>query len=307
MRMLVKGVAVLRALDVVALTGDGWLCHTCHTDLQGSADDEEDWAVLAPGRLTPALFWQHHAAILGADSQACAQLVESIVQECGTKGEGASAGEGERDSPAFAWVRRNQEGNAGIAVGKMRAGQPPDCWLHFDAIICVSPDECPGMPPSTHDAPRQHYLHMPLAEGKRDARSLEQQMPTALQFAATHLAKGARLCVAGGLGSDRPVAVCMAILLSFFRSSDSPEDQEIWGLMWSKDELEALARLHPRLVQRRVAVGAGAKHAITRCLHSLAIAWPCAAPSRHRCRSLSRFFGPPCEDHKGSPAPTELG
>ena len=107
----------------------------------------------------------------------------------------------------------------------------------------------------------------------------------------------------------------MAILLSFFSkdesapgggrgspcqqghaSGTSPDEEaetEAWGLAWSQCDLEALAGLDSAAdVRARVCLGPGAKHEITRCLHSLALAWPCAAPGRHRCRSLARFFGP---------------
>ena len=132
---------------------------------------------------------------------------------------------------------------------------------------------------------------------------------TTLQFAAKHLASKRRLCVAGGLGSDRPVAVCMAILLSFFSKGESPPpgglgspcqqghygsttspdeeaeaEAETWGLAWSQGELEALARLESAAdVRARVCLGPGAKHEITRCLHSLALAWPCPVQPCREC------------------------
>jgi hypothetical protein len=120
-----------------------YLC-VCWTDVQGSADDEEVWAALGGAQLTPAIFWQHHAAILEADCSACTNLVESIVNDNSKKTEPSAAN---NNSKPFAWVRKNRENTAGVAVGGMRAGQAPECWLHFDAVINVSPEESAGMPP----------------------------------------------------------------------------------------------------------------------------------------------------------------
>ena len=60
------------------------------------------------------------------------------------------------------------------------------------------------------------YLHMPVAEGKRDRTQLEALLPRALRFAYRQLSAGRTLLVHCAQGRDRSVAVTTAILATFF-------------------------------------------------------------------------------------------
>ena len=203
-----------------------------YTYLQGSADDEEDWAVFPDGnRLTPALFWQHQATFLAAAPDSYAALVQDVVAradhdaersrpaaDChgggggrgrGGEGGGEEVGGGEM-SPAYAWVRKVPGCRGAIAIGCWQAGHGPDCWKLFDAVINVTPQHCRGMPPAPDDQ-LHSYLQMPVAEGKRDVRGLEKLLPAALAFAAAQLALQRRILVLCDEGTDRSVAVAVGI------------------------------------------------------------------------------------------------
>jgi tRNA A64-2'-O-ribosylphosphate transferase len=198
-----------------------------YTYLQGSADDEEDWAAFPGGkRLTAALFWQYSGRLLQAQHDACDALASSIaalpdalagLHEADEGGQGIQG--------AFRWVKRVQRsdasGGAALAVGSRRAGQPPECWEYFDAVINVSLHHCASMPPAGSDAQQPSYLHLAVPEGKRDPKALELLLPAALRFAARHLARGRRLLVHSDAGNDRAVAVAMAVVLAFFKVTDA--------------------------------------------------------------------------------------
>lgn len=173
------------------------------------------------------------------------------------------------------------------------------------------------------------YLQLPVAKGKQDPRSLEEHLPTALRFAAQHIARRRRILVYCDTGTDRAVAVAMAILISFFstdalvsngqshisldgrglsplldgahntNNNPNPSHVEIRHMqsgseeVWSNQRLESLCDTQDTDVRAVVSLKNvhDTKAVLTQCLHCVALSWPCAAPSRHTLKKLHRFFG----------------
>jgi len=172
------------------------------TYLQGCADDEEEWANVGSGKkLTAELFWSHKTRILESNRDRCVGAVEEIianelVAESGGGG-GVCACTREQNSGSaspYNWIKVPNFSAAALAVGGRRAGRPPECWGHFDAVLNVTMEEYEEMrkpmqalsstagasplaaegssPPSPEEGlPR--YLQCPVAEGKRDRHGLE--------------------------------------------------------------------------------------------------------------------------------------
>jgi len=102
-----------------------------YTYLQGSADDEEDWAMFSKDkRLTAALFWTHYHSIYDARADTCSELVESIVSL------DAHAENSESMELAFGWITTVPHLTAAIAVGRRRAGRQPECWQQVIVYAC---------------------------------------------------------------------------------------------------------------------------------------------------------------------------
>jgi protein-tyrosine phosphatase len=115
---------------------------------------------------------------------------------------------------------------SGIAVGSRRAGRPPECWEHFDAVLAVtvpsyfddySSEMVHGMDVDggNRERGRAEYLHLPVAEGKRDRTKLIQALPLALVFILTQIARGRRVLIHCNQGQDRSVGVATAAIALF--------------------------------------------------------------------------------------------
>lgn len=158
---------------------------------------------------------------------------------------------------------------------------------------------------------KREYMHMPVAEGKRDKRDLERQLPAALRFAFSQLSRGRRLLIHCAQGMDRSVGVAVAILATFYqegvncggtheggshgggcravaaessttrglRVRFSPRDPCSW-LDQSDEELREYVCTH----------GGINKQTLQSCLLRVSQARPCASPSRHTLKKLNRFF-----------------
>ena len=236
----------------------------------------------------------------------------------------------------------NFVGGTTVAVGGRRAGRPPGCWDIFDAVLNVTLDEYAGMGKYTiaggvnsvlkegaaakaaagagagagatefeianprggegGGGYRREYMHMPVAEGKRDKRELERQIPAALRFAYSQLIRGRKLVVHCAQGMDRSVGVVVAILATFYaahgrgRESGGNDDSsggrssklefqpgDAWASCWNTWTDEEL--------QEYVCSTCNVnKHTIQHCLLWVSQARPCASPSRHTLKKLNRFF-----------------
>jgi tRNA A64-2'-O-ribosylphosphate transferase len=96
-------------------------------------------------------------------------------------------------------------GDTGIFLGSRRAGRPPECWEHFDAILNVTDQEYP-------ETDKCYYLQMPVEEGKRDRTELERWMAVGILFVAVHCSDK-RVLIHCNQGRDRSVAVAMACVV----------------------------------------------------------------------------------------------
>ena len=144
---------------------------SAYTYLQGSADDEEEWACLG-GRgagstqLTAEVFWRHSERILAAADDDCERVTRAVLLETAAAGDtaelrfpgedpgGCNSGASGFQSGAGAlgkaealwhWITVPHHPELKLAVGGRRAGRPPECWDHFDAIINVTMDEYEDM------------------------------------------------------------------------------------------------------------------------------------------------------------------
>ena len=177
------------------------------------------------------------------------------------------------------------------------------------AAAAAAPGACWGQ------TQKREYMHMPVAEGKRDKRDFERQLAAALRFAFSQLSRGRRLLVHCAQGMDRSVGVAVAILATFYQEGGtsggtheggshgggcrdvaaessttrgvrvrlSPRDPCSWPAgwtTWSDEELREYVCTH----------GGINKQTLQSCLLRVSQARPCASPSRHTLKKLNRFF-----------------
>lgn len=177
----------------------------------GAADDHESWA----RNLTPDLLWQHHDILMDPTTLVDAEIdqrIDTIVSEARTRNR-----EGDADISDQHDGRRcmDQIGNLSLWIGSRRAGRPPNCWKHFDAILNVTDQEYDGMTNVKYPEgirPHYYYLQLPVAEGKRDRTELERWMPVGLLYLVQHLQQGHRVLVHCNQGRDRSVAIVLAFV-----------------------------------------------------------------------------------------------
>ena len=133
-------------------------------------------------------------------------------------------------------------GGTNIAIGSRRAGRPPQCWEHFDAIINVSMNEYsdlflnvdfenyPDRDDNQNDSTRinsRYYMQMPVLEGKRDRTELEKWMTVAMAFIVGHTNKNRRILIHCAQGKDRSVAVAMAAIALLYKDEILHEHSSI--------------------------------------------------------------------------------
>ena len=126
-----------------------------------------------------------------------------------------------------------------LYIGTRRAGRPPICWSHFDAILNVTDveyddmyDSCIPSPPSPttsdHSDPttttttttttkqQRYYLQLPVREGKRDRTELEKYLTLGILFIVVHTKHANRnVLIHCAQGMDRSVALVIAVLALF--------------------------------------------------------------------------------------------
>ena len=117
-------------------------------------------------------------------------------------------------------------GCTNLFIGSRRAGRPPQCWNHFDAIVNVTMNEYPEMKEITNGN-NSFYLQMPVLEGKRDRTQLEHWMAVAMVFIMGNLNKGRKVLIHCAQGKDRSVAVIMAVLALFFHIEEDENDRKV--------------------------------------------------------------------------------
>jgi tRNA A64-2'-O-ribosylphosphate transferase len=235
----------------------------------GAADDHEMWA----RHLNPRLFWQHCDKLLFLqDDSKCSKYGDSVDDDYHEDDDHKDTAtdqaidalviqESQRND-TFEQYHHQCEVNAQntfdflgvtkIAVGTRRAGRPPECWQHFDAILNVTDMEYPNMTmmmmdesscvaasggcdctdgnnnnnSSSLNAPTnenhssssssRYYLQLPVQEGKRDRSELERWMAVGIAFVYVHAVQHNRsVLIHCAQGKDRSVAVAMATIALF--------------------------------------------------------------------------------------------
>ena len=199
--------------------------------MAGAADDDETCL----RGLTPALFWDNRETILadGGSDGDTDRIINMLVRQAQKDDEEWYHHSGRTDDGAknFSMI-----GKSGIAIGTRRAGRPPDCWGHFDAVLNVTTMEYDGLV-SGEDVPLgKTYLCCPVAEGKKDKHELERWLAVAIVFVATNIAAGRKVLVHCAQGMDRSVAVSMAVCVIF---CSMVEGDDLALLPWCVEEFSS--------------------------------------------------------------------
>ena len=199
--------------------------------MAGAADDDETCL----RGLTPALFWDNRETILadGGSDGDTDRIINMLVRQAQKEDEEWYHHSGRADDGAknFSMI-----GKSGIAIGTRRAGRPPDCWYHFDAVLNVTTMEYDGLV-SGEDVPLQKtYLCCPVAEGKKDKHELERWLAVAIVFVVTNIAAGRKVLVHCAQGMDRSVAVSMAVCVIF---CSMVEGDDLALLPWCVEEFSS--------------------------------------------------------------------
>jgi tRNA A64-2'-O-ribosylphosphate transferase len=172
----------------------------------GAADDHELWA----RHLNPRLFWENVELLLHScqDQDETDQAIDSKVQRERQGSDVFEETNGWQTQNLFDWI-----GETNLAIGTRRAGRPPECWNHFDAILNVTDIEYPNVHLRQQD--EKFYLQLPVKEGKRDRTELERWMAVGIVFCAFHAQHKRRILIHCAQGKDRSVAVAMATIVLF--------------------------------------------------------------------------------------------
>ena len=133
----------------------------------GAADDHELWA----RGLTPPLFWRNRQRILNGPETDLDEHVHVCIDEIVALDRQENENAEQSDILLQTGQAWDEMGNTKVFVGTRRAGRPPQCWTHFDAVLNVTDQEYQEM---QGPLPKQKfYLQMPVREGKRDKTELE--------------------------------------------------------------------------------------------------------------------------------------
>jgi protein-tyrosine phosphatase len=90
-----------------------------------------------------------------------------------------------------------------LAVGDFYSSTPPECWLHFSAILNLSESQHDGLSPEYNE-----YLWLPFSDG--DGKAFQKRMPVGLRFLKKNA--GLKTLVHCTAGASRSVAMVMAFL-----------------------------------------------------------------------------------------------
>lgn len=199
--------------------------------MAGAADDDETCL----RGLTPALFWDNREIILagGGSDGDTDRIINVLVRQAQKDDEEWYHHSGRTDDGAknFSMI-----GKSGIAIGTRRAGRPPYCWDHFDAVLNVTTMEYDGMISGEGVPHGKAYLCCPVAEGKKDKYELERWLAVATVFVITNLVAGRKVLVHCAQGMDRSVAMSMAVCVIF---CSMVEGDDLALLPWCAEEFSS--------------------------------------------------------------------
>ena len=217
--------------------------------IPGAGDDEESWS----GGLTPSLFWENVDSIIHETTSEAKtnEVITCIVEKAKLADEEWFRAESSRGAlrsdpkirPSFTSyfdrVRLSSKTNDGsIAVGTRRAGRPPECWEHFDAVVNVTTMEYEDMISAEKALPEgKFYLQLPVKEGKRDKAELENWMAVAMLFIGVNLKENKRILIHCAQGMDRSVAITMAALCLYYQFVGDIDTTSLSPYSWCKEEM----------------------------------------------------------------------
>ncbi|GMH03341.1 hypothetical protein Nepgr_005180 [Nepenthes gracilis] len=203
------------------------------TYIPGAGDDEESWA----RGLTPNLFWDHAYDLINSGPHLCNQKFAEVVEKervyhaqrghnaplvsvkpqkpLGSSDQSSSEelslqlellnlkpnGNSRTEYCVLSWL-----GSTNIAVGttQLASAAAPEvaCILNCDKeLLMINP---------------YAYLHLPIVSSKFNRFSLLSNLPSAVNFARSNLARGKTLLVCCHDGEDISICVSLAILISLF-------------------------------------------------------------------------------------------
>ncbi|KAK3825335.1 MAG: tRNA A64-2'-O-ribosylphosphate transferase [Benniella sp.] len=219
--------------------------------VQGSGDDEEMWSK----GLTPDLFWENEHYLLegGISPAKCEARAQEIVQEAKRKLNNRGSG-----NKADITDDNNKGGlqGTGIWIGNNASARIPDSWEEgFDMVInCAAEIRRDIMFEGSEESQVYHYLHLPIAEGKKGQRQLLEMIPFAIKAVESFYASratqeadgkacGAKILIHCQQGMDRSVGIALALLVSCF-------DEETGGyIRGSRDKQQTTSK---EAIQRRL-------------------------------------------------------
>ncbi|KAF3333374.1 hypothetical protein FCM35_KLT01065 [Carex littledalei] len=203
--------------------------------IPGAGDDEESWA----RGLTPDLFWKNAFTIVDAGPETCNRMVSEIVEKdrvyraqrgeylpqvkvCATKSM-PSEELGIRVNDSSEVYLKNETnladgkgvfwiGSTCVAVASIL--DVSDESVDFDCIL-----NCDAGAKISIDISSDAYLNLPIVSSKIDRFSLYRSLPSAVNFAKSHLLGGKRMLICCQSGEDISICVCLAILTCLFDES----------------------------------------------------------------------------------------
>ncbi|KAF1806785.1 initiator tRNA phosphoribosyl transferase [Mucor lusitanicus] len=167
--------------------------------VQGSADDEEAWAL----GLTHSAFWKHRHDILTSSSE-CERNVKSLVARL--KDSSVQNDDDDDDGTRhYAFIKSTP-----LAIGDDRSGKPPHCWDTFDYVINCSQDEY------ELNRGHKHYLHLPIPDGKKGQIIFGACIQKAIDFVRDPIIENKKILVYCATGKDHSVGILLSILIHYY-------------------------------------------------------------------------------------------
>ncbi len=189
--------------------GEEWYYYT-----PGAADDHEfkSWSQ----GLTPGLFWKNVEDIL-FQKEMTIEDTKRVISALTKQRKDNQNDDLDDDGKSIVNFFDKIGNTCKIFIGSRKAGRPPACWDHFDAILNVTEMEYDGMSSRETVQEGKFYLQLRVKEGKKDRTQLEKWMAVAVIFIGVHMASQRRILVHCAQGRDRSVAVVLAAICIFCR------------------------------------------------------------------------------------------
>jgi len=206
---------------------------------QEQKENDEEWYYYTPGAaddhefgtwsqgLTPRLFWKNVETILFQKKKMTIEDTQGAIRRIMKQRKDRPNDDDDDDDDEdqlFDNFFDTVGALSGISIGSRKAGRPPLCWEHFDAILNVTEMEYDALSSREKIEKGKYYLQLKVKEGKKDRTELEKWMAVAVTFIGVHIAAKRRILVHCAQGRDRSVAVVLAAICIFCRLSDNRDN-----------------------------------------------------------------------------------